>query len=103
MDETADYVCPSCGETITHTLDPSAGANQEYVEDCPVCCRPIVFTIAFDRSGGATVTVAAEGSRPPPAGIDLILHGARGSRGDAVGRSDLENLLQQQPGVDTSR
>lgn len=60
MDENADYDCPSCGETITHTLDPTAGSNQQYVEDCPVCCRPLVFTIEFDRRGEATMTVAAE-------------------------------------------
>ena len=60
MDETAEYTCPSCGETITHTLDPSAGSHQEYVEDCPVCCRPIEFTIDFDREGGAAISVASE-------------------------------------------
>jgi hypothetical protein len=37
-------VCPYCGERFEATLDLSAG-DQEYVEDCQVCCRPIVFQV----------------------------------------------------------
>lgn len=33
--------CPSCGEPFALSVDTSAGGEQEYVEDCPVCCRPI--------------------------------------------------------------
>lgn len=36
--------CPYCGERFDAVLDPSAG-NHEYVEDCYVCCAPIVFTV----------------------------------------------------------
>jgi hypothetical protein len=32
--------CPSCGETIDLTVDTSV-SEQSYVEDCPVCCRPM--------------------------------------------------------------
>jgi len=32
--------CPYCGEAIELAVDASAGAAA-YVEDCPVCCRPI--------------------------------------------------------------
>jgi len=32
--------CPYCGEKITVLLDISAG-EQDYYEDCSVCCRPI--------------------------------------------------------------
>lgn len=32
--------CPYCGEAIELVVDASAGAA-EYVEDCPVCCRPM--------------------------------------------------------------
>ena len=60
MDETADYICPSCGETIRLSIDASAGARQEYVEDCPVCCRPNVIGLMFNREGDATVSVQAE-------------------------------------------
>ncbi len=32
--------CPSCGEPVALAIDTSAGDEQEYVEDCAVCCRP---------------------------------------------------------------
>lgn len=32
--------CPFCAEAITILIDTSAG-NQEYIEDCQVCCRPM--------------------------------------------------------------
>jgi len=38
MDDEATYICDACGEEIVIPIDPSAGASQEYVEDCPVCC-----------------------------------------------------------------
>lgn len=37
--------CPYCGERIEVVLDLSMGDHQEYIEDCSVCCRPIVFSI----------------------------------------------------------
>jgi hypothetical protein len=49
MDELGHYVCPACGETIDVRVDPSAGSFQEYVEDCPVCCRPNVLRIRFEN------------------------------------------------------
>ena len=36
--------CPYCGETIVILLDSSAG-TQNYIEDCQVCCRPIVVCV----------------------------------------------------------
>ncbi|HJP39678.1 MAG TPA: CPXCG motif-containing cysteine-rich protein [Gammaproteobacteria bacterium] len=38
---------PSGGATIDVRLDPAAGSSQEYVEDCPVCCRPNVRQVWF--------------------------------------------------------
>ena len=40
--------CPYCGEQFEASIDMSAG-NQEYIEDCEVCCRPIVFHIVVDE------------------------------------------------------
>ena len=34
------FNCPHCGETISVLLDFSI-PDQEYIEDCEVCCRPI--------------------------------------------------------------
>ncbi len=45
------YICDSCGEEIVIPVDLSAGAAQEYVEDCPVCCRPNVIRVSVDSDG----------------------------------------------------
>ena len=56
---TADIACPYCGEVITLVVDDSAGA-QRYIEDCQVCCRPMVVSVAFDDDGAPVVDAAAE-------------------------------------------
>lgn len=53
----ADVVCPYCGESQEITLDAGGGPDQEYVQDCEVCCRPWNVHVAFHRNGGARVTV----------------------------------------------
>ena len=47
LDE-ASYICNACGEEIVIRLDISQGARQEYVEDCPVCCRANVIHVKID-------------------------------------------------------
>ncbi|MWK58644.1 CPXCG motif-containing cysteine-rich protein [Pseudomonas otitidis] len=47
MLETQTYDCPYCGEAVDTLLDLSGG-DQQYIEDCPVCCRPIVFDLRTD-------------------------------------------------------
>jgi len=47
MLESQEYQCPYCGEPVEALLDLSAG-DQEYIEDCAVCCRPIVFDLRSD-------------------------------------------------------
>jgi Cysteine-rich CPXCG len=59
MHDEASYICDSCGEEIVIPLDPTAGASQEYVEDCPVCCNPNVVHVEIDEQGD--VRVWAEG------------------------------------------
>jgi hypothetical protein len=46
------YICPTCGERIVVPLDRSGGAEQEYVEDCPVCCSPNLLHVEFFGDGG---------------------------------------------------
>ena len=53
----ADVTCPWCGEGISMTLDPAGGVEQEYVEDCEVCCRPWRVRVHYDEEGRADVTV----------------------------------------------
>ena len=38
-----DATCPHCWETISLTLDLSV-PDQAYVEDCPVCCKPMLVS-----------------------------------------------------------
>ena len=59
--ETIVY-CPHCGEPNDVALDPGSGADQEYVEDCPVCCRPWLISVKYSRDGPAEVEVYASDS-----------------------------------------
>ena len=51
----AQIECPYCGEGLEILLDYSAG-NQEYIEDCQVCCSPIEIAVEMDASGELSVT-----------------------------------------------
>lgn len=48
--------CPYCGESVELIADPSAG-DQRYVEDCPVCCRPMEVHVRVDETGDASLEV----------------------------------------------
>ncbi len=45
--------CPYCDEAFESSIDTSAGP-QEYIEDCRICCRPIVFRSSVDLTGSLT-------------------------------------------------
>jgi hypothetical protein len=49
------YTCPACFERNFVAVDPSGGRRQRFVEDCPVCCRPIDFEVTLDRDGDPLV------------------------------------------------
>jgi hypothetical protein len=34
------YQCPHCGEAVDTDPDLGGDLEQDYIEDCPVCCRP---------------------------------------------------------------
>ena len=57
--EELDIQCPYCWETINVLIDCSV-ETQEYIEDCQVCCRPIVFDVLVDDDGRSTVTVSSD-------------------------------------------
>ena len=46
------FSCPYCGENISILIDLGV-AEQEYIEDCEVCCRPIEVSL---RSDDGTLT-----------------------------------------------
>ena len=52
---TASVLCPYCGESVELLVDATL-PNQQYVEDCEVCCRPMVVTI--DASADEPVVTA---------------------------------------------
>lgn len=55
LESDVTYACPSCGEENAVGVDPSGGSRQRFVEDCPVCCRPLVFVVTVDRDGDAFI------------------------------------------------
>lgn len=60
MQDEASYICDACGEEIVLPVDLSQGASQEYVEDCPVCCRANVIHVEIDENGESRVWSEAE-------------------------------------------
>ena len=50
--------CPYCGEPIEVVVDLSL-SEQEYIEDCSVCCRPILLTVSV-HEGELVVTARNE-------------------------------------------
>ncbi|POP52911.1 CPXCG motif-containing cysteine-rich protein [Zhongshania marina] len=51
--------CPYCGESIELLIDASGG-DEEYIEDCEVCCRPISIVLRVDDEQELCVRVYAE-------------------------------------------
>lgn len=52
--------CPFCDEPMTVLLDLSAG-EQSYIEDCQICCRPMMirFQLEADELCGVQVDCAS--------------------------------------------
>ncbi len=50
MNETVSISCPYCGEPLVVEPEPSDEV-MEYVEDCHVCCQPIIVTISYSEDG----------------------------------------------------
>ena len=55
----ATVSCPYCGEYIDIAIDASTG-SQTYIEDCQVCCQPMVVVVGIDEEGEPTVSVSRE-------------------------------------------
>jgi len=51
--------CPYCGERSIVLVDGSVD-EQCYIEDCQVCCRPIVFTTRANRGEQPQLEVRRE-------------------------------------------
>lgn len=62
MEDSVSSQCPYCGEAVELLIDGGGGSRQQYVEDCPVCCRPwqVEAWIEGDGSWGATLQTGDE-------------------------------------------
>lgn len=45
--ETVLIQCPHCWEMIEHNVDCTV-AEQQYIEDCSVCCQPINILVEIN-------------------------------------------------------
>jgi hypothetical protein len=59
MLSSADVACPHCWETVNLTLDLSV-PEQSYIEDCPVCCRPMM--VSYSSADGELAQISVEAS-----------------------------------------
>ena len=50
MNESIPIACPYCGEILYIEPEP-ADEIVEYVEDCHVCCQPILFRVQYSDLG----------------------------------------------------
>ena len=55
----SDIDCPYCGETISILVDKSI-EEQSYIEDCQVCCRPIVIRLKVSSEGDCHIQALHE-------------------------------------------
>lgn len=54
------YDCAFCGEENETYPDPGAGRRQTVTEDCAVCCRPNLISLAVDADGAVSLRVTRE-------------------------------------------
>lgn len=59
MQEECFLDCPYCGEAISVLVDCSC-EQQTYVEDCQVCCQPMVMHVLVDEDGVPSVSAQRE-------------------------------------------
>lgn len=57
--KTARIQCPYCWEEIEVVVDCSI-EEQEYIEDCSVCCRPIIISATIAQGEIASITARSE-------------------------------------------
>jgi hypothetical protein len=60
LETEATILCPYCGELNEIALDPGGGRQQEYVEDCQICCQPWRVVVTYLPDGAAEVSIEPE-------------------------------------------
>ena len=51
--------CPYCGELLKILIDCSE-SQQNYMEDCQVCCRAIIFDVHIDPDSEPVIALRRE-------------------------------------------
>lgn len=51
--------CPYCGAGLTLLLDPE-DVGSDYIEDCQVCCCPMVVVASLDADGEPRLSLRRE-------------------------------------------
>lgn len=51
LSDSTVQLCPYCGEQVEVVVEEVGPSHQEYVEDCPVCCRPWVVHVDRGEDG----------------------------------------------------
>ncbi len=59
LEDAVTVTCPHCWASITLVLDLSV-EDQRYVEDCSVCCAPMVVSFTVEDGLPVNVMVEAE-------------------------------------------
>ena len=59
MQEEAQITCPFCWEDLTILLDLSI-PEQDYIEDCQICCRPIRIVYSSEDGELSNIEVAQD-------------------------------------------
>ena len=57
--KSAHIECPYCGESLEIVVDASV-RQQDYIEDCQVCCKPITLRIRIDDAGEPNIEALSE-------------------------------------------
>ncbi|MEI6757802.1 MAG: CPXCG motif-containing cysteine-rich protein [Chlorobium sp.] len=57
--ETISVQCPYCGEIMDLQIDCSEG-DQEFMEDCPLCCKPVTIAVTISDNGISSVDARPE-------------------------------------------
>jgi len=55
--EERNLSCPYCGEQVEISVEETGPASEQYVEDCPICCRPWDVRVSRGTEGESDVVL----------------------------------------------
>ncbi len=48
IEQDYSFLCPHCGVQLSTRLEVSGGRDQQFIQDCEVCCRPIQIEVRME-------------------------------------------------------